>query len=165
MAAGDVLAEEKILEKATVGAGCFWHVEEAFRTVKGVARTLAGYMGGTKKNPTYEEVCTNTTGHAEVVQLEFDPREVSYEELLTLFWRIHDPTTRNRQELDVGTQYRSVIFYHDEKQKSAAEKSRKEEQQKYKKELVTEIVPAQEFYRAEEYHQQYLEKRGLKTCA
>jgi peptide-methionine (S)-S-oxide reductase len=164
MAAGDVL-KQQTMEKATFGAGCFWHVEEAFRKVKGVVSTAVGYIGGTKKNPTYEEVCTDTTGHAEVVQVEFDPRKVSYEELLKIFWSIHDPTTRNRQGPDVGTQYRSVIFYHNEKQRIAAEKSKKLEQQKYKKSIVTEIVSAEEFYRAEEYHQQYLEKRGLKTCA
>lgn len=152
------------MEKATFAAGCFWGVEEAFRKVKGVLNTIVGYMGGVMKNPSYEDVCTDTTGHTEVVQLEFDPRKITYEDLLTVFWNIHDPTTLNRQGPDIGTQYRSAIFYYNEKQKAAAEKSKMQEQKKYKKNIVTEIVPAKEFYRAEEYHQRYLEKRGLRTC-
>lgn len=150
--------------QATFGAGCFWHVEEAFREVKGVVKTAVGYMGGKAKNPSYEEVCSDETGHAEVVHVEFDSKKVSYEQLLEIFWGCHNPTTPNRQGLDVGTQYRSVIFYHNEKQKVAAERSKESEQKKYKQKIVTKIAPAQEFYRAEEYHQQYLEKRGLKTC-
>jgi len=153
-------------EKATFGAGCFWHVESAFRKVKGVLNTAAGYMGGTLKNPTYEEVCTDKTGHAEVVQVEFDPKQVSYEQLLDVFWKIHDPTSLNRQGPDTGTQYRSAIFYHNEEQKTAAIKSKEklEKSGKYKKPIVTEILPSKEFYKAEEYHQKYLEKRGLKVC-
>lgn len=152
------------MEKATFAAGCFWGVEEAFRKGRGVLNTIVGYMGGVMKNPSYEEVCTDATGHTEVVQLEFDPRKITYEDLLTVFWNIHDPTTLNRQGPDIGTQYRSAIFYYNEKQKAAAEKSKMQEQKKYKKYIVTEIVPAKEFYRAEEYHQRYLEKRGLRTC-
>ncbi|MEM3154949.1 MAG: peptide-methionine (S)-S-oxide reductase MsrA [Candidatus Woesearchaeota archaeon] len=150
--------------KATFGAGCFWHVEEAFRGIKGVVKTEVGYMGGTMKNPTYEDVCTGKTGHAEVVQIEFDQKIVSYEKLLEVFWTIHDPTQKNRQGPDVGTQYRSAIFYHTENQKEIAEKSLKEAQKKFTKHIVTEIKKAGTFYRAEEYHQKYLMKRGLKTC-
>lgn len=152
--------------KATFGAGCFWHVEESFRKVKGVISTTVGYMGGTLKNPTYKDVCSDKTGHAEVVQIEYEPSKVPYEELLDIFWSIHEPTTLNRQGPDVGTQYKSVIFYHNEEQKNAAIKSKEELQKsrKYKNKIVTEIKPASEFYRAEEYHQMYLEKRGLKVC-
>ncbi|MEK6868367.1 MAG: peptide-methionine (S)-S-oxide reductase MsrA [Nanoarchaeota archaeon] len=152
-------------QKATFGAGCFWHVEEAFKEVKGVTATAVGYMGGKTKNSSYEDVCSDETGHAEVVQIEFDPKKVSYDQLLKIFWSCHNPTTPNRQGLDVGTQYRSVIFYHNEKQKITAEQSTEKEQKKYKQKIVTEIVPAQKFYKAEEYHQRYLEKRGLKTCS
>lgn len=151
-------------EKATFGAGCFWHVEEAFREIKGVVKTEAGYMGGTMKNPTYEDVCTDETGHAEVVQVEFDPKIVSYEKLLEVFWMIHDPTQKNRQGPDEGTQYRSAIFYHSEEQKKVAEKSLKETQKKFKEKIATEIKKAGMFYPAEEYHQKYLLKKGLKTC-
>ena len=151
-------------EKATFAAGCFWHVEAAFRQVKGVKSTAAGYIGGNMENPAYEDVCTNETGHAEAVQVEFDPEIVSYEELLKVFWQNHDPTTPNRQGPDVGTQYRSAIFYHNEKQKQAAIKSKEEQQKKYKAKIVTEITKAAKFYKAEEYHQQYLEKRGLSAC-
>ena len=151
-------------EKATFAAGCFWGVEAAFRQVKGVKSTAVGYMGGHMENPTYEDVCTDETGHAEAVQVEFDPKIVPYEELLKVFWENHNPTTLNRQGPDVGTQYRSAIFYHDEKQKQAAIKSKEEQQKKYKARIVTEITKAAEFYKAEEYHQQYLEKRGLSTC-
>ena len=150
-------------EKATFGAGCFWGVESAFRKMKGMVSTQVGYSGGSFKNPTYEDVCTDGTGHAEVIQVEYDPAQVSYEELLELFWRIHDPTTSNRQGPDVGTQYRSAIFYHSPEQKTAAEASKEKLQKsgRYKKPVVTEITPAPEFYPAEEYHQQYFEKRGI----
>jgi peptide-methionine (S)-S-oxide reductase len=154
------------MEKATFGAGCFWHVEEAFRNLKGVISTTAGYMGGTLKNPTYEDVCTDKTGHAEVVEITYDPGKISYKDLLTVFWDIHDPTTKNRQGPDVGTQYRSVIFYHTLEQKAAAEQSKKdlEQSKKYKKKIMTEIAKATSFYPAEEYHQQYLAKNGLAAC-
>ncbi len=153
-------------EKATFGAGCFWGVEATFRQIPGVKATAVGYMGGTLRNPTYQDVCTDRTGHAEVVQVEFDPGEVSYDELLKVFWENHDPTQLNRQGPDVGTQYRSVIFYHSPEQKAAAELSKEERQKSgtYQHPIVTQIVPATEFWRAEEYHQQYLEKRGLASC-
>ncbi len=152
------------METATFAAGCFWHVEEAFRKLKGVKSTTAGYEGGTMKNPTYEHVCSDKTGHAEVVQIEFDPKQISYEQLLETFWQIHDPTTPNRQGLDVGTQYRSAIFYHNEKQKEIAEKSLQEQEKKINKKIVTQIIPAKTFYKAEEYHQKYLMKKGLRSC-
>ncbi|MBI2176694.1 peptide-methionine (S)-S-oxide reductase MsrA [Candidatus Woesearchaeota archaeon] len=152
------------LEKATFAAGCFWGVEAEFRQIKGVKSTQVGYSGGEMPNPTYEDVCTDTTGHAESVEITFDPKKVSYEKLLEVFWNSHDPTQVNKQGPDVGTQYRSVIFYHDRKQKIAAEKSRQQQQKKTKGRIATEIVAAQPFYRAEEYHQQYLEKKGLSTC-
>lgn len=153
-------------ERATFGAGCFWGVEAAFRRLPGVVSTSVGYMGGTLKNPTYQDVCTDTTGHAEVVQVEYDPSKVSYDELLKLFWENHDPTTLNRQGPDVGTQYRSVVFFHNPQQESAAKasKGKLERAGAYKRPIVTEIAPASEFWRAEEYHQQYLEKRGLAHC-
>jgi peptide-methionine (S)-S-oxide reductase len=154
------------MEKATFGAGCFWGVEEMFRNVKGVASTSVGYMGGTLENPTYEDVCTGRTGHAEVVEVEYDPAQVSYGELLNVFWGAHDPTTLNRQGPDVGAQYRSVIFYHSPGQKAEAEAS-KEQQEKsgrFKRPIVTQIVPAATFYLAEEYHQKYLAKRGITQC-
>lgn len=149
-------------EKATFGAGCFWGVEAAFRKVKGVVESAVGYSGGSLQDPTYEDVCTDQTGHAEVVQVEYDPSEVSYEELLNVFWQIHDPTTLNRQGPDVGTQYRSVIFYYSPEQRSLAEasKERLEKSGRCKRPVVTEIQPAPDFYRAEEYHQRYFEKRG-----
>jgi peptide-methionine (S)-S-oxide reductase len=155
-----------VMEKATLGAGCFWHVEEAFRHLKGVRSTRVGYMGGTMKHPTYEDVCTDKTGHAEVAEVTFDPNTISYQDLLTTFWTIHDPTTRNRQGPDVGTQYRSVIFYHSPEQKTIAEQSKKDLEQsgKYAKKIVTEIIQAPEFYPAEEYHQHYLAKHGLAAC-
>jgi len=154
------------MEKATFGAGCFWHVEEAFRNLKGVLSTRVGYMGGTLKDPTYEDVCTDKTGHAEVVEVTFDPKTISYEDLLNLFWDIHDPTTKNRQGPDIGTQYRSVIFSHTPEQKTIAEQSKNdlERSGKYKKKIVTEITKAPVFYPAEEYHQQYLEKHGAAAC-
>ena len=150
------------MEKATFGAGCFWHVEAAFQKIKGVASTTVGYMGGNLKNPTYEDVCTDKTGHAEVVQITYDPKITSYEKLLDIFWSIHDPTQLNRQGPDHGTQYRSVIFYHSQKQKKLAEESKKK--LKYDKPIVTEITSAKEFYPAEEYHQKYLQKKGMSSC-
>jgi len=152
---------ENPFEQATFGAGCFWHVEDAFMKVNGVIDTAVGFAGGEVPNPTYEKVCTGVTGHAEVVHLKFDPSEVSYKELLDVFWKIHDPTTLNRQGLDVGEQYRSVIFYYNEKQKKAAEESKEalEKSGKYKDTIVTQILPAEEFFRAEEYHQKYYEKK------
>lgn len=154
------------MEKATFGAGCFWGVEAAFRQIKGVVSTAVGYMGGTLKNPSYEDVCTDRTGHAEVVQVEFDPAQVPYDDLLRVFWENHDPTTLNRQGPDTGTQYRSAIFFHSPEQKAAAESSRDAlaRSGQYRRPIVTEITPASEFWRAEEYHQQYLEKRGLAHC-
>jgi peptide-methionine (S)-S-oxide reductase len=151
---------------ATFAAGCFWGVEEAFRKIKGITATAVGYSGGTMVKPTYEEVCTDRTGHAEVVQVEFDPDRISYDELLEVFWENHDPTTLNRQGPDVGTQYRSAIFYHNAAQKASAEASKEKLQKsgKYKRPIVTEITAAGPFYRAEEYHQQYLAKRGLGQC-
>ena len=151
-------------EKATFAAGCFWGVEAAFRQIKGVVSTQVGYMGGKMKNPTYDDVCTDETGHAEAVEITYEPKKVSYDKLLDVFWQNHNPTQLNRQGPDVGTQYRSVIFYHSKEQKEKATKSLKEEQKKYKSRIATEIVPASTFYRAEEYHQQYLEKKGLSTC-
>ncbi|UCE35882.1 MAG: peptide-methionine (S)-S-oxide reductase MsrA [Thermoplasmata archaeon] len=154
------------MEKAMFGAGCFWGVEAAFRKVKGVVSAAVGYMGGTLENPTYKDVCTDKTGHAEVVQVEFDPKVISYEELLKVFWDIHDPTQLNRQGPDFGTQYRSVIFYHNEEQNKLAIASKEQLQQsgKYEGEIVTEITPATVFYRAEEYHQRYHEKHGIDSC-
>lgn len=154
------------MEKATFAAGCFWGVEAAFRNVKGVKSTSVGYMGGTMENPTYKDVCTNKTGHAEVVQVEYDPSVVSYETLLDTFWSIHDPTTVNRQGPDIGTQYRSVIFYHTADQEAAvkASKEKLEASGKLNRPIATEIVPASDYYIAEDYHQQYLEKRGLASC-
>ena len=148
------------MKKATFGAGCFWGVEAEFQKIKGVTSTTVGYMGGHFKDPTYEDVCSDTTGHAEVVQIEYDSSKVSYEELLDVFWEIHDPTQLNQQGFDIGTQYRSVIFYHDEKQKKAAYLSKKKIQTpgKYQKPIVTEITHVKEFYKAEEYHQNYLKK-------
>ena len=155
------------MEKATFGAGCFWGVEETFRLVKGVTSTTAGYMGGTLKSPTYRDVCTDKTGHAEVVQIDFDPSVVSYNDLLRIFWETHNPTTPNRQGPDEGTQYRSVIFFHTPEQEAAARASMEElERAKvFMRPIVTEIVPAQEFWRAEDYHQKYLEKRGISHCS
>ncbi|TMD69149.1 MAG: peptide-methionine (S)-S-oxide reductase MsrA [Chloroflexi bacterium] len=155
------------MQKATFGAGCFWGVEAEFRQLpKGVVSTAVGYEGGTMKNPTYRDVCTDRTGHAEAVEVEYNPEEISYEELLEVFWENHDPTTLNRQGPDVGKQYRSVIFYHTPEQQAAAlaSKEKLEKSGKYRRPIVTEIVPATTFYRAEEYHQQYLEKRGLSSC-
>jgi peptide-methionine (S)-S-oxide reductase len=155
------------MEKATFGAGCFWGVEEAFRRVKGVTATAVGYMGGTLENPTYRDVCTDRTGHAEVVQVEYDPAQVSYEALLQAFWECHDPTQLNRQGPDVGTQYRSVVFFHTPEQESAARAAMEALRRsgRYPRPIVTEIAPAPPFYRAEEYHQQYFAKRGLSHSA
>ena len=153
-------------EVATFGAGCFWGVEEVFRHKKGVQGTAVGYMGGTFPNPTYEDVCTENTGHAEVVEVRYNPKELSYGALLKIFWENHDPTTLNRQGPDHGTQYRSVIFYHTPEQEKAARKSKEELEKsgKYQKPIATEITPASTFWRAEEYHQQYVEKYGIGSC-
>ncbi len=157
---------DKKIEIATFAAGCFWGVEDKFMETKGVVKTEVGYTGGHTQNPTYKEVCTDKTGHAEAVNVYFDPSQVSYEQLLNIFWDLHDPTQFNRQGPDYGSQYRSTIFYHDENQKSLAEKSKSEldQSKKYSKKIVTEITKATEFYRAEEYHQQYMKKTGLKVC-
>lgn len=154
------------MEKAAFGAGCFWGVEAAFRKMKGVKNTSVGYMGGKTENPTYKEVCTDTTGHAEVVLVEFDPQEVTYQQLLDVFWDCHDPTQKNRQGPDYGTQYRSVIFTYSDAQRQTAELSRKslEKSGKHRHSIVTEILPGPPFYKAEEYHQQYLEKQGKGSC-
>jgi peptide-methionine (S)-S-oxide reductase len=149
------------MEKATFGAGCFWGVEAAFQKIQGVKQTTVGYMGGHINNPTYEQVCTDKTGHAEVIQLLFNPVEVSFGKLLDIFWEIHDPTQLNRQGPDIGAQYRSIIFYHNEEQKKLAENSKNKQQKKYNKKIVTEIKPAKKFFPAEEYHQKYLEKHKL----
>lgn len=153
-------------EKATFGAGCFWGVEVAFRKVPGVTATAAGYLGGTLANPSYEDVCTGRTGHAEVVEVTYDPAKVGYEDLLNVFWAGHDPTTLNRQGPDRGTQYRSAIFYHNDAQKKAALESRERwnASGRFSGPIVTEITPSSAFYRAEEYHQRYLEKQGLASC-
>lgn len=152
-----------MMHKATFGAGCFWEVETAFGQVEGVLSTAVGYLGGSFKDPTYEDVCSGRTGHAEVVEVEYDPSKVSYEELLAVFWELHDPTTLNRQGPDIGTQYRSAVCFHNPEQESAAVASKEQLQNngRYKNPIVTEIMPASEFYRAEEYHQRYLEKRTL----
>lgn len=149
--------------KSTFGAGCFWCVEHVFRKIDGITSTAVGYMGGNLKNPTYEDVCSDTTGHAEVVQVEYDPSKISYGELLDVFWNNHDPTTLNRQGPDVGTQYRSAIFYHTPEQEKQAIQSKEslKNSGRYKKNVVTAIVPATEFYKAEDYHQQYYEKCGI----
>jgi peptide-methionine (S)-S-oxide reductase len=152
------------MEKATFAAGCFWGVEQYFRQIPGVQDAAVGYTGGSKPSPTYEDVCTDRTGHAEALEITFDPAKVSYEELLDHFWKMHDPTTLNRQGPDVGTQYRSAIFYHSPEQKAAAEASKQRVAAQFKRPVVTEVVPAAPFYRAEEYHQRYLEKRGLGAC-
>jgi len=153
--------------KATFAAGCFWGVEAKFRKVLGVSDAAAGYLGGALEHPTYEAVCTGKTGHAEVVQVEFDPTVVSFEQLLDVFWDLHDPTTLNRQGPDTGTQYRSAIFFHDADQQAAAEvsKAKIDSSGEFPNPIVTEIAPATTFYRAEEYHQRYLEKRGIDSCS
>ncbi len=153
-------------EKATFGAGCFWGVEEVFRRTPGVINTTVGYSGGRLENPTYQDVCSGRTGHAEVVQVEYDPEKVSYNQLLEIFWSNHDPTTLNRQGPDVGEQYRSVIFYHNPEQQSlaTADKERLQASSRFRRPIVTQVVPAATFYPAEDYHQRYLEKRGLSSC-
>jgi peptide-methionine (S)-S-oxide reductase len=153
-------------EKATFGAGCFWGVEAAFRQMRGVVATAVGYEGGTLDKPTYQDVCSHTTGHAEVVEVDYDPSRIGYDDLLAVFWENHDPTQLNRQGPDVGDQYRSVVFYHSPEQQAAAlaSKAQLEQSGKYRRPIVTLIEPATAFYRAEEYHQQYLEKRGLSSC-
>lgn len=154
------------MEIATFGAGCFWGIEEVFSKVPGVISTEVGYSGGYTKNPTYKDVCTDKTGHAEVVQIKYDPGNVSYEKLLEIFWEIHDPTILNRQGPDIGSQYRSVIFFYTPEQERIAKDSKEklENLKRYKNKIVTEITLASEFYRAEEYHQKYLEKHGSSSC-
>ncbi len=153
---GGVAMED--VEKATLGGGCFWCLEAVLDRLEGVRSVVSGYAGGSSKNPTYEEVCSGTTGHAEVVQVTFDPGIISYEKLLDAFWQAHDPTTLNRQGADVGTQYRSVIFTHSEAQREAAERSRNELAKRFDRPVVTEITPLERFYEAEEYHQDYFRK-------
>ncbi len=151
------------IEKATFGAGCFWGVEAKFRQLPGVLDAVSGYEGGTKENPTYRDVCSDRTGHAEVVEVTFDPSRVSYARLLDEFFALHDPTTPNRQGPDVGSQYRSVVFFHNAEQRAAAEAAiqRLSDAGKFKRPIVTQVVPAQTFYRAEDYHQRYFEKNGI----
>ncbi len=163
------MEKDEMVEKAkiaTFGAGCFWGVEAAYRQIPGVLSTRVGYLGGTMQNPTYRDVCSGRTGHAEVVEVSYDPARLTYDDLLTVFWENHDPTTLNRQGPDVGEQYRSAIFYHDDEQKAAAEASKQERERsaRYRRPIVTEITPATTFYEAEDYHQQYLEKRGQASC-
>ena len=154
------------MEKATYGAGCFWGVEAAFRKVPGVLETRVGYLGGSLVNPTYQDVCSGNTGHAEVVEVTYHPQQITYDELLAVFWDNHNPTTRNRQGPDIGTQYRSAIFIHTPEQEATAlaSKAKLSASGRYKNPVVTEITPATEFYMAEDYHQQYLEKRGRSSC-
>jgi peptide-methionine (S)-S-oxide reductase len=154
------------MEKATFAAGCFWGVEETFRKIKGVVSTAVGYTGGTMPNPTYHDVCTDRTGHAEALEVVYDSAQVSYDDLLKIFWENHDPTTLNRQGPDIGSQYRSAIFYHTPEQQRAAEASKEQLEQggRFRRQIVTQIVPAAPFFRAEDYHQRYLEKRGQSHC-
>ena len=154
------------MAKATFAAGCFWGVEATFRQLPGVSSTLVGYTGGNLENPTYKDVCTDTTGHAEAVEVEYDPAKLSYDKLLEVFWENHDPTQLNRQGPDFGKQYRSAIFFHDAGQEAAAKASKEalEKSRRYSKPIMTQIVTAAKFYEAEDYHQQYLEKRGLASC-
>lgn len=149
--------------KATFGAGCFWHVEDLLSKTKGVKSTKVGYIGGQLPNPTYEEVCTDKTGHAEAVEIEYNPDEISYQELLDVFWNNHNPTTLNRQGSDMGIQYRSAIFYHNDEQKEIAEKSKQtlDKSGQHENPIVTQIIPAPTFYKAEEYHQKYFKKHGF----
>lgn len=152
---------------ATFAAGCFWGVEAAFRRVRGVVDTAVGYTGGRTNNPTYERVCSKTTGHAEAVRVQFDPAKISYEQLLQVFWSCHDPTQLNRQGPDVGDQYRSAIFYHDDAQRTTAEASKEslESSGRFGRQIVTQIAPVGPFWRAEDYHQRYLERRGRASCS
>ena len=154
------------MAKATFAAGCFWGVEDTFRQVKGVTSATVGYTGGTTKDPSYKDVCTGRTGHAEAVEIEYDPKDASYRELLAVFFQNHDPTTLNRQGPDFGTQYRSAIFFHDANQEAEAREAVAglEASHVFKSPIVTQIVPASDFYRAEEYHQRYFEKRGIRAC-
>ncbi len=152
------------MNKATFAAGCFWGVEEKFRTTEGVTSTKVGYIGGKTDNPTYEAVCSKTTGHAEAVELEFDAEKISYEELLAIFWKMHNPTTPNQQDPDFGSQYRSAIFYHNDEQKESAKKSKDIAQEKLSDPIVTEITKASTFWDAEDYHQQYIMKKGRGSC-
>src|SRR5258708_15932062 len=154
------------MAKATFAAGCFWGVEATFRQIPGVSATRVGYTGGDSKNPTYKDVCSDRTGHAEAVEVEYDSAKVSYEDLLNVFWENHDPTQLNRQGPDFGTQYRSAIFFHSPEQEQAARTSKREleKSHRYSRPIVTQIMPAVTFYEAEDYHQQYLEKRGLASC-
>jgi peptide-methionine (S)-S-oxide reductase len=152
------------METATFAAGCFWGVETSFRALPGVVDAAVGYTGGTLANPTYQDVCSDRTGHAEAIQITFDPARISYQQLLDHFWQMHDPTTPNRQGPDFGTQYRSAIFFHNAEQEKLARASREHWQKRFPRPIVTEIVPASTFYRAEEYHQRYLEKKGVGSC-
>lgn len=154
------------IEKATFAAGCFWGVEETYRSLSGVLETRVGYTGGQVENPTYEDVCSGVTGHAEALEITFDNSKIGFTDLLRIFWKSHNPTTKDRQGPDIGHQYRSVIFYHSDQQRQIAEQSKEEldKSGKYKNPVVTEIVPAQKFWSAEEYHQKYLMKRGLDSC-
>jgi peptide-methionine (S)-S-oxide reductase len=158
--------KSKTLQVATFAAGCFWGVEESFRQIKGVKSTMVGYTGGRWKNPTYEDVCNDSTGHAESIQLHYDPGEITYEHLLKVFWSIHNPTIRDRQGPDVGSQYRSVIFYHNPEQEISARRSivELEKSGRFRNRIVTEVVPATTFHKAEEYHQKYYQKRGGGSC-
>jgi peptide-methionine (S)-S-oxide reductase len=163
------MSENKIktLQLATFAAGCFWGVEESFRKIKGVKSTMVGYTGGRLANPRYKDVCTDLTGHAEAIQVQYDPEEITYEELLKVFWSTHNPTTKNRQGPDVGSQYRSVIFYHTPEQELSARRSVEEVEKSGRfsnNRIVTEIVPATAFYKAEEFHQKYYQKRGGGSC-
>jgi len=152
------------MEKATFAAGCFWGVDTVFERTEGVEKTTVGYTGGKTKNPTYEQVCTGKTGHAEAVQIIYNPKIITYEQLLETFWMIHDPTQKNRQGPDIGTQYRSAIFYHNQEQKHMAEESKKQKEKYLEVKIQTEITLAKEFYPAEEYHQKYLKKQGRTSC-
>ncbi len=154
------------MAKATFAAGCFWGVEATFRQIPGVTSTRVGYTGGDFQNPTYKDVCTDRTGHAEAVEVEYDPAKVSYGDLLQVFWENHDPTQLNRQGPDFGSQYRSAVFFHSPEQEQQARKSKEEleKSKRFSRPIVTQIVPASTFYEAEDYHQQYLEKRGLASC-
>ena len=154
------------MEIATFGAGCFWGIEATYQKIKGVNKTEVGYLGGTLENPSYEDVCAGNTGHAEVVQVSFDPNEINFKQIIDIFWSNHNPTTLNQQGPDIGSQYRSAVFYHSDEQKQIAKTTKLELEQsaRFKDLIVTEITKATTFYKAEEYHQQYLEKRGLSHC-